>query len=76
MVYLKIILMAFLVSLSNAYKILVVFPIPGASHSILGQGYVKLLLKAGHEVCKNFFSYRARRFSRLLHLRNKTIFRI
>ncbi|XP_026332313.1 UDP-glucuronosyltransferase 2B1-like [Hyposmocoma kahamanoa] len=50
MVYLKIVLMAFIVSLSNAYKILVVFPIPGASHSILGQGYVNLLLKAGHEV--------------------------
>ncbi|CAG9793379.1 unnamed protein product [Diatraea saccharalis] len=33
-----------------AYKILVVFPIPGSSHAILGEGYVRHLLEAGHEV--------------------------
>uniref|UniRef100_A0A2A4J6T0 UDP-glucuronosyltransferase n=1 Tax=Heliothis virescens TaxID=7102 RepID=A0A2A4J6T0_HELVI len=33
-----------------AYKILVVFPYPGTSHSILGEGYVRHLLRAGHEV--------------------------
>ncbi|KAI8437419.1 hypothetical protein MSG28_011745 [Choristoneura fumiferana] len=33
-----------------AYHILVVFPVPGKSHNILGQGYVKNLLEAGHEV--------------------------
>lgn len=46
-----ILLTVTLIVLSNAYKILVVFPIPGRSHAILGQGYVELLLKAGHEVC-------------------------
>lgn len=57
MVDFKIILLAvtFIVSVSNAYKILVVFPIPGKSHFILGHGYVKLLLKAGHEVCNTFY---------------------
>ncbi|CAB3238654.1 unnamed protein product [Arctia plantaginis] len=33
-----------------AYNILVVFPFPGKSHTILGEGYVRHLLKAGHEV--------------------------
>ncbi|PZC82952.1 hypothetical protein B5X24_HaOG200270 [Helicoverpa armigera] len=33
-----------------AYKILVVFPYPGTSHSILGEGYVRHLLRAGHQV--------------------------
>ncbi|XP_062525247.1 UDP-glucosyltransferase isoform X2 [Bombyx mori] len=37
-------------SVSDAYKILVVFPMPGKSHSILGYSVVKHLLKAGHEV--------------------------
>ncbi|CAG5042800.1 unnamed protein product, partial [Parnassius apollo] len=32
------------------YKLLVVFPIPGKSHSILGHAFVKHLLNAGHEV--------------------------
>ncbi|KAF9808340.1 hypothetical protein SFRURICE_008393 [Spodoptera frugiperda] len=38
--------------LSNvcAYKILVAFAYPGKSHSILGEGYVRHLLEAGHEV--------------------------
>lgn len=39
----------------NAYKILVVFPLPGKSHSILGYGIVKHLLKAGHKVCMYYF---------------------
>ncbi|KAJ8711862.1 hypothetical protein PYW08_008816 [Mythimna loreyi] len=33
-----------------AYKILVAFPYPGKSHSLLGEGYVRHLLDAGHEV--------------------------
>ncbi|RVE44214.1 hypothetical protein evm_011113 [Chilo suppressalis] len=33
-----------------AYKILLVFPIPGGSHAILGEGYVRHLVEAGHEV--------------------------
>ncbi|XP_041982970.1 UDP-glycosyltransferase UGT5-like [Aricia agestis] len=35
---------------ANAYKLLVVFPIPSKSHGILGEGFVTHLLKAGHEV--------------------------
>ncbi|KAI8426993.1 hypothetical protein MSG28_014643 [Choristoneura fumiferana] len=35
---------------SNAYKILCIFPVPSRSHDNLGQGFVKPLLKAGHEV--------------------------
>ncbi|KOB69154.1 UDP-glucosyltransferase [Operophtera brumata] len=34
----------------DAYKILVVFPLPGTSHGILGDGVVRHLLNAGHEV--------------------------
>ncbi|KAL4706382.1 hypothetical protein ACJJTC_018481 [Scirpophaga incertulas] len=34
----------------ESYKVLVVFPFPGKSHAILGDGVVRLLLKAGHEV--------------------------
>ncbi|KAG6458615.1 UDP-glucosyltransferase 2-like [Manduca sexta] len=34
----------------DAYRILVVFPLPGKSHSILGFGVVNHLLKAGHDV--------------------------
>ncbi|KAL0868321.1 hypothetical protein ABMA27_007846 [Loxostege sticticalis] len=34
----------------GAYKILVVFPIAGKSHGILGDGVVRHLLNAGHEV--------------------------
>ncbi|CAK1594085.1 unnamed protein product [Parnassius mnemosyne] len=37
-------------SVSEGYKILVVFPIPAGSHRNLGDGYVRHLLKAGHEV--------------------------
>ncbi|XP_026332314.1 UDP-glucuronosyltransferase 2B9-like [Hyposmocoma kahamanoa] len=33
-----------------AYKILVVFPFPSSSHGILGDGFVRHLLGAGHEV--------------------------
>ncbi|KAJ8711848.1 hypothetical protein PYW08_008802 [Mythimna loreyi] len=35
---------------SEAAKILVVFPMPSRSHANLGDGYVRHLLKAGHEV--------------------------
>ncbi|XP_030032437.1 UDP-glycosyltransferase UGT5 isoform X2 [Manduca sexta] len=34
----------------DAYKILVIFPVPGKSHGILGDAYVRHLLEAGHEV--------------------------
>ncbi|XP_061727449.1 UDP-glucosyltransferase 2-like isoform X2 [Cydia pomonella] len=39
-----------LLHLCGGYKILVVFPLAGKSHHILGAGYVKHLLEAGHEV--------------------------
>ncbi|CAG5053486.1 unnamed protein product [Parnassius apollo] len=35
---------------SEAFKVLLVFPFPSRSHSILGEGYVRHLLNAGHEV--------------------------
>ncbi|XP_050355017.1 UDP-glucosyltransferase 2-like [Nymphalis io] len=38
------------VYLSNAYKILVIFPLPGKSHSILAEGVVNHLSRAGHEI--------------------------
>ncbi|XP_063374357.1 UDP-glucosyltransferase 2-like [Cydia amplana] len=34
----------------DGYRILVMFPSPGKSHSILAQGYVRHLTRAGHEV--------------------------
>ncbi|KAM3962161.1 UDP-glucosyltransferase 2-like [Aphomia sociella] len=37
-------------NLCSADKILVIFPLPGKSHNILGEGIVKHLLNAGHEV--------------------------
>nr|WEU75316.1 uridine diphosphate-glycosyltransferases 40AV1 [Glyphodes pyloalis] len=37
-------------SFSDAHKLLVIFPFPGKSHGILGEGYVRNLVKAGHEV--------------------------
>ncbi|CAG5053484.1 unnamed protein product [Parnassius apollo] len=39
-----------ILSVSEGYKILVVFPVPAGSHRNLGDGYVRHLLKAGHEV--------------------------
>ncbi|KAL0868324.1 hypothetical protein ABMA27_007848 [Loxostege sticticalis] len=45
-----ILLVFLLLGFTSAYKILVAFPYPGKSHSILGEGFVKRLLKAGHEV--------------------------
>ncbi|CAG4959437.1 unnamed protein product [Colias eurytheme] len=39
-----------LCELCSAYKVLVIFPLPGKSHSILGEGYVRHLVNAGHEV--------------------------
>ncbi|KPI98725.1 UDP-glucuronosyltransferase 2B15 [Papilio xuthus] len=38
------------ITLCDAFKILVVFPFPAGSHCNLGDGYVRHLLKAGHEV--------------------------
>ncbi|XP_026763807.2 UDP-glucosyltransferase 2-like [Galleria mellonella] len=37
-------------SLCDAYRILVLFMVPGKSHGILGDGVVRHLLEAGHEV--------------------------
>ncbi|XP_052756565.1 UDP-glucosyltransferase 2-like [Galleria mellonella] len=37
-------------SFSESYKILVSFPVPSKSHKILGDGVVRHLVKAGHEV--------------------------
>ncbi|KAL4706370.1 hypothetical protein ACJJTC_018469 [Scirpophaga incertulas] len=34
----------------DAYKILVVFPMPSRSHGILGDGVVRVLINAGHDV--------------------------
>lgn len=39
--------------LTDAYKILVVSPISGKSHAILGQALVNHLAQAGHEVIEN-----------------------
>ncbi|KAG6462892.1 UDP-glycosyltransferase, partial [Manduca sexta] len=46
----KIILLSVFIVNVSAYNVLVAFPYPGKSHSILGEGYVKLLLEAGHDV--------------------------
>ncbi|KAJ8709288.1 hypothetical protein PYW07_009114 [Mythimna separata] len=43
-------LICMLLACSEAAKILVVFPMPSKSHANLGNGYVRHLLKAGHEV--------------------------
>ena len=43
-------LVGVIVACSEAAKILVVFPFPARSHGNLGDGYVRLLLNAGHEV--------------------------
>lgn len=55
----KFVLMALLtigLRFGAAYKILLVFPFPSSSHGILGDGFVRHLLGAGHEVCmKNSF---------------------
>ncbi|XP_045779379.1 UDP-glucosyltransferase 2-like [Maniola jurtina] len=44
------ILLSVVANYCYGYRILVVFPVPGKSHSILGEGYVRHLLAAGHEV--------------------------
>lgn len=54
----KVVLMVLLtivlgLSFGAANKILVVFPVPSSSHGILGDGFVRHLLGAGHEVCLN-----------------------
>ncbi|XP_063374330.1 UDP-glucosyltransferase 2-like [Cydia amplana] len=45
-----LIILATLLQACAPYKILVVFPLPGKSHNILGQAIVRHLLNAGHEV--------------------------
>lgn len=45
-----------LLTLNEALRILVCFPMPSKSHSILGFGVVDRLLEAGHEV-ENFLSF-------------------
>ncbi|CAK1545454.1 unnamed protein product [Leptosia nina] len=39
-----------LLNVCSCYKVLLVFPFPFKSHSILGRGFVRNLLSAGHEV--------------------------
>ncbi|CAK1594079.1 unnamed protein product [Parnassius mnemosyne] len=46
----SIVIILILNNLCGAYKILLVFPVPGRSHAILGEGYVRHLLNDGHEV--------------------------
>lgn len=48
----KLLLIAILASLSviDASSILLVFALPGKSHAILGDGFVRWLLAAGHQV--------------------------
>lgn len=36
---------------SAALRVLLVFPLPGASHAILAEGFVTHLIRAGHQVC-------------------------
>lgn len=45
-----IILSLVIVYVCEAYKILVIFPFPTKSHAALGNGVVRHLLNAGHEV--------------------------
>ncbi|XP_053615455.1 UDP-glucosyltransferase 2-like [Plodia interpunctella] len=50
MACLKWLLLAAVLSYCDGYKILVMFPLAGKSHGILGGGVVTHLLQAGHEV--------------------------
>ncbi|XP_045503921.1 UDP-glucosyltransferase 2-like [Colias croceus] len=45
-----LLLITTLVAVSEGYKILVVYPFPSRSHSILGDGVVDALAKAGHQI--------------------------
>lgn len=45
-----VLLVMFTVNLVGGYKILLFFPNPGKSHAILGEGYVRPLVDAGHDV--------------------------
>ncbi|XP_023949334.1 UDP-glycosyltransferase UGT5-like isoform X1 [Bicyclus anynana] len=45
-----VVLLTLVLNCCYGYKVLAVFPMPGKSHSILGEGYVRHLLAAGHEV--------------------------
>ncbi|CAK1545456.1 unnamed protein product [Leptosia nina] len=47
---LKTVQLIFLLQISYAYKVLLVFPVPYRSHAILGEGFVRHLTRAGHEV--------------------------
>jgi hypothetical protein len=44
--------------MAEGYKILVVFPFPGKSHTILGEGVVRHLVNAGHEVRHTYITSR------------------
>ncbi|XP_072933659.1 UDP-glycosyltransferase UGT5-like [Epargyreus clarus] len=46
----RVLILIFLFGFGATYKLLVVFPFPGKSHAILGEGLVKHLLNAGHEI--------------------------
>ncbi|CAH4027589.1 unnamed protein product [Pieris brassicae] len=46
----KIVTLLVLFCVCDGFKILLFFPVPGKSHSILGEGYVRYLSNAGHEV--------------------------
>lgn len=56
----------------GAYKILVVFPIAGKSHGILGDGVVRHLLNAGHEV---LYSTTEVLIRQIIHATNNTLSR-
>lgn len=45
-----IILVFLFISISDSYKILVIFPFPAKSHAALGEGVISHLNNAGHEV--------------------------
>nr|AEW43163.1 UDP-glycosyltransferase UGT40A1 [Bombyx mori] len=47
---LRAIILCLILVTCSAYKLLAVFPFPGKSHMILGEGYVRLLLEANHDV--------------------------
>ncbi|XP_068619571.1 UDP-glucosyltransferase 2-like [Battus philenor] len=44
------ILILLFIFVCEAYKVLIVFPVPGRSHAMLGEGFVRNLLDDGHEI--------------------------
>ena len=50
-------LISIILACTEAAKILIVYPTPAKSHGILGDGYVRHLLNAGHEVSAGRVSY-------------------